>query len=72
MLFPYQRHNMSRPGLLDDFLPCDLAELLHGYYTVYGLKQAEISPMVTSPYSISGIVICLENWGNANLVVIQQ
>jgi hypothetical protein len=49
MLFPYQRHNMSRPGLLDDFLPCDLAELLHGYYTVDGLKQAKLSPMVTSP-----------------------
>jgi hypothetical protein len=41
MLFPYQRHNMSRPGLLDDFLPCDSAELLHGYYTVDGLKHAK-------------------------------
>ena len=49
MLFPYQRHNLSRSGLLDDFLPCNLAELLHGYYTVAGLKQAELSPMVTSP-----------------------
>jgi hypothetical protein len=49
MLFPYQRHNLSRPGLQDDFLPCDSAELLHGYYTVAGLKQAELSPNVTSP-----------------------
>ena len=49
MLFPYQRHNMLRSGLLDNFLPCDLAELLHIYCTVDGLKQAEKSPNVTSP-----------------------
>jgi hypothetical protein len=69
MLFPYQRHNMSRPGLLDDFLPCDLAELLHGYYTVDNLKQAKLSPMVTSPYSSYDTVICLGNWGNATVAV---
>jgi hypothetical protein len=39
MLFPYQRHNISRPGLLDDFLRLDFGELLHGYYTVDGLSQ---------------------------------
>jgi hypothetical protein len=49
MLFLYQRHNLSRSGLRDDFLPGDFVKLLHEYYTVYGLKQAELSPMVTSP-----------------------
>jgi hypothetical protein len=49
MLFPYQRHNMSRPGHLGDFLPCDLANLLHGYYTVDGLKQSKKLPKVTYP-----------------------
>jgi hypothetical protein len=46
MLFPYQRYEWSRPGVQDDFLPCDSAELLNGYYTVAGLKQAKKSPMV--------------------------
>jgi hypothetical protein len=45
----FQRHNMSRSGLMDDFLPCDFGELLHGYYTVDNLKQAKKLPMVTSP-----------------------
>ena len=39
MLFPFIRHYLSRWGPLGDFLPSNLIELLHVYYTVEGPSQ---------------------------------